>query len=236
MIVAAGLCAVVIITFDLRAQRGARERLVRYLAWAVIAGSLLVVVSAYERVRFYEAAYGYTEERLYVQACCGAVAMALVLLAWELRSSIELPRLTRHVARMAVLCVCALAYWNHVAWIVQANLERYERTGKLDVGYLQALAQQSPDAVPTLVLSLPTLRPEAAQAVRSALRRASAGYPGELSWYEWSLSRAAARSALRAAHLLDGADTHAPEAMADTRADPQASLQQREAPDRESLR
>jgi hypothetical protein len=203
MIVAAALCALVIITLDQRALRGARESLVRALAWGVIASSLLAVASAYERVQFYEASYGYTEQRLYVQVCCAAVAMALLLLAWELRASIVVPRLMRRVALVGVLCVGGLAYWNSVAWIVHANVERYQRTGKLDASYLAELARFSPDAVPELLASLPRLAPQDALDLRTALRAAPLGSDGELSWYEWNLRRALARSALCAAGLLD---------------------------------
>jgi Domain of unknown function (DUF4153) len=204
MIVAAALCAIVIITLDQRALRGRRERLVKLLSWGVIAASLFIVASAYERVRYYEAAYGYTEQRLYVQICCGAVAMAMLLLAWELHSDINLPRLTRHVVLVVIACVGGVSYWNSAAWIVQANVGRYERAGKLDVSYLGRLARFMPDAVPALVTNLPRLAPSDAERLRGILDRADLRdgilvprvRSGDLSWYEWSLRRMAARSAL----------------------------------------
>lgn len=212
MIIAAVLCALVIIALDQRALRGDRELGVRLLSVGVVLASLIVVASAYLRVRYYEAAYGYTEQRLYVQVCCGMVLMSLLCLAWELRSAIHIPRLIRHVALTAIACVASLSYWNHCAWIVNANVERYANTGKLDVNYLERLARNSPDAVPALVEALPHLTPADAQRVRESLRRTSPDRSilqpqpeaGELSWYEWSLRRVAARSALRAAGLLDG--------------------------------
>lgn len=182
----------------------------------MIAASLVVVASAYQRVLYYEAAYGYTEQRLYVQVICGLVSLSLLSLAWELRSTIDVPRLIRHVALIAIACVAGLSYWNGAAWIVDANVARYESTGKLDVDYLGRLARSSPDAIPALVAALPKLTPPDASRVRESLRRTglerSILVPppdtGGLSWYEWSLRRAAARSALRAAGLLDGAAAH----------------------------
>ena len=41
--------------------------------------SLVVVAWAYLRVRYYEAAYGYTEQRLYVQVACGVLSIALLV-------------------------------------------------------------------------------------------------------------------------------------------------------------
>jgi hypothetical protein len=196
MIGAAALCAAVIMTLDQHAHRGALERLVRVLAWGVILGSLLAVASAYQRVRFYEAAYGYTEQRLYVQACCAAVALALLLLAWELRSAIHVPRLTRRVALVLIFCVCGLSYWNSTAWIVESNVERYQRTHRLDVSYLEQLAESSPDAVPAIVTSLSALAPVDEDALLAALSHLPLVNTSELSWYEWNLSRSAAREAL----------------------------------------
>lgn len=216
MIVAATLCALVIITLDQRALRGGRERSVRLLSWGVIAASLVVVACAYQRVRYYEAAYGYTEQRLCVQVICGLAALALLSLAWELRSTIDVPRLIRHIGLIAIACVAGLPYWNSAAWIVDANVGRYESTGKLDVDYLGRLARSSPDAIPALVAALPKLTPPDASRVRESLQRTALDRSilvpppdtGGLSWYEWSLRRAAARSALRAAGLLAGAAAH----------------------------
>lgn len=214
MIVAATLCALVIITLDQRALHNGRERSVRLLSWAVIAASLLIVASAYQRVRYYEAAYGYTEQRLYVQVICALISLALLALAAELRSAIDIPRLMRHTGLIAIACIAGVSYWNTAGWIVTANVGRYERTGKLDVSYLERLARSSPDAIPALIGALPTLAPPDASRLRETLQHVSldrsilippppeAGGP---SWYEWSLRRAAARSSLRAAGLLDGA-------------------------------
>jgi hypothetical protein len=212
MIVAAAVCALVIVALDQRARRNGKEAGVRLVSWGVIAASLVVVASAYLRVRYYELAYGYTEQRLYVQAGCAAVSIALLLLAGELRFAINIPRLMRHVALAGIACIADLSYWNSAAWIVDANVARYQITGKLDVDYLERLAR-SPDAIPALIGTLPRLAPADAQQVRESLRHVAldrsllvppAG-TGALCWYEWSLRRAAARSALRKAGLADAA-------------------------------
>jgi len=210
MIAAAVLCASVILVLDRHALRGRRERAVLLLSWSVIAASLVLVASAYLRVRFYESAYGFTEERIYVQVCCGAVLVSLLLLAWELRrgaasgTEVDLPGLTLRVALVGIACVGILSYWNSAGWIVSSNIERYRETGKIDVGYLARLARSSPDAVPALVDALARLPAADAGPLREALRSspfdASMLVPtGDhaLAWYEWSIRRAAASSALR---------------------------------------
>jgi hypothetical protein len=217
MIIAAGLCALVIINLDSHALRGPRERLARVLAWAVIAASLLVVMSAYERVLYYEEAYGYTRLRLYVKVCCAAVSLALLLLAWELRGPVHVARLTRHVGMSALLFAAVLAYWNGVDWIVQANVDRLRQTGRIDAAYLSQLADSSPDAVPALVASLPQLTAADAARLRGVLRGVAPRR--ETAWYEWNLRRNVALSTLCMAGLLPGsADTACPGTAAARRA------------------
>jgi hypothetical protein len=216
MIVAAALCAVVIITLDQRALRNGRETAIRLLSWTIIAASLIVVASAYRRVRYYEIAYGYTEQRVYVQACCASVSAALLLLAGELRSAIDVSGLMRRLAVACLASIAALSYWNSAAWIVRANVSRYQTSGKLDVSYLERLARSSPDAIPTLIDSLPRLEPSAAARVRESLARSSllrttpwsTTATGALPWYEWSLRRAAAQAALCNAGMIGAASSH----------------------------
>jgi len=211
MIIAAALCAMVITTLEQRALRNGKERGVRLLSLAVITASLILVASAYLRVRYYEAAYGYTELRLCVQVICGLISLTLLALALALRVAIDVPRLIRHGALIAIASVAGLSYWNHAAWIVDANVARYEQTGKIDVNYLERLARSSPDAIPALIGALPKLAPADASRVREFLRHASVNRSvllppsgtGDLSWYEWSLRRASARTVLGAAGMLD---------------------------------
>ncbi len=209
MIMAAGLCAATLILLDRHALRGSRERQVLWTGAAVILASLLLVLSAYSRVRYYEAAYGYTQLRVDVQVWCAAVFVALVLLAWHLRAAaasgarLGLARLTHHVALTGIACIAFLSCWNSSAWIVNANIARYRTTGRLDVGYLADLAVTSPDAIAALVGHLPDLPRADARWLRAALARsplaggAAGGAP--LAWYEWNLRRDAALAALRAA-------------------------------------
>ncbi len=213
MIAAALLSASVIIALDRRARRGERESRVLALSWMVIAAALLLVGSAWLRVRFYEASEGYTEPRICVQLGCAAVLAALLLLAWQLRAAaasgtgIDLPRLTRRFAGGGVACVAILGYWNSAGWIVSANIQRYERTGRIDVAYLARLARSSPDAVPAVIAGLRQLPPSDVRLLRAALRRGAVEHPlfalagggHRLEWYEWSLRRSEALSALGAA-------------------------------------
>lgn len=169
MILAAGLCAAVLITLEKHALRGEGEGRVRLLAWAMILGSILTVASAAERVFYYEDAYGFTRLRLYVQVCCVAVALALLLLAWEVRAVIQPPRLIRRVAVTAIVCAAGLAYWNSTAWIIDTNVDRFTRSGQLDSMYLAELASGSPDGIPALIARMPQVPAAIAGQWRAAL-------------------------------------------------------------------
>jgi two-component system, OmpR family, sensor histidine kinase BaeS len=153
---------------------------------------------------YYEEAYGYTRLRLYVQACCVTVSLALLLLAWELRGPIHVAHLTRSTGMAAILCATSLAYWNVAAWVVYANVDRFQQTRKLDTTYLSQLADSSPDAVPALVESLPQLTAADAGSLRESLRAAAPRR--DTAWYEWNLRRTLALSTLCAAGLLPGSD------------------------------
>jgi len=96
---------------------------------------------------------------------------------------------------VALATLTLLVFWNGDAWVAQANLGRYARTGKLDVQYLAR--GLSPDAYPTLVEALPRVaEPERAQLATALAKEYARRHdlrPTQ-SWYEWNLRRARARS------------------------------------------
>jgi len=170
----------------------------RALGLVLVGECLLVLVSAHQRLAAYESAYGYTRLRLLVGVYIGLLAIALLALALELCRRFDRARLARRIALAAALAGLALGYWNHSAWMVRQNVARYARSGRIDLRYLVWGA--GPDAVPELLRALPALAPD----VRAcALRSLASRYGDTLGpsapvapWYQWSLRRAAARTAL----------------------------------------
>jgi hypothetical protein len=77
------------------------------------------------------------------------VCLALTALALEILGSPDFKRLARRCAVMVVLAITGLIYWNHAAWIVRANPNRYERTGRLDLPYV--VTSLGPDAAPEVI-------------------------------------------------------------------------------------
>jgi two-component system sensor histidine kinase BaeS len=100
-------------------------------------------------------------------------------------------RLLRRVLVVAALAFGCLMLINSDAWIAQRNLQRYARTGQLDVQYLTR--DLGPDAVPQVVAALPRLPMTMAATAANCLKERYQSYQGnrETYWFEWSLRRAA---------------------------------------------
>jgi hypothetical protein len=194
--VAAALCLLLALALDHFALRGSRESQARALTLILIAQAGLLLVSAHVRIAAYEKAYGFTLERLYVHAYTIMTAIALLLLAWEVWTAIDARRLFRRLGLVAALAIAMFCYWNHAAWIARQNMERYRRTGMIDVNYL--VTGLGDDALPELIHDLPALSAPLAQQAHDQLMalRQRRGVPRPARWYEWNLRRAAARDAL----------------------------------------
>ena len=147
--VATLLTLVVVAMAARRADRStpARRLLLRVALGLLCLLTVVVVVSALHRVLVYEQAYGFTRLRLLVsvfEGWLGFVVLLVMAAGLRLRGG-WVPRAALLSGAVAVL---ALAAVNPDAWIARENLDRFDRTGKVDLAYLQGL---STDAAPTLV-------------------------------------------------------------------------------------
>lgn len=113
--------------------------------------TLVVVASALHRMHVYQEAYGFTTLRLTVDVFEGwlGVVVLLVMVVGGLGHGQWLPRLALVSGAVALL---GLAVINPDAWVASHNIDRYEATGELDIGYLQSL---SADAAPVIADRLP---------------------------------------------------------------------------------
>ncbi len=146
----ATLLTIVVIGLAVRwaPRDGARDRiLVRAVLGTLCLMTLVVVASALRRMDFYVDAYGLTRLRISVAAVelWLGVVLVLVLAAGALGAR-RLP-LPRVVAASALAAVLGFGLLSPDALIAERNVERYERTGTIDVGYLDGL---SADAAPAL--------------------------------------------------------------------------------------
>jgi hypothetical protein len=179
--------------FGLTDSRGGQ---IRIATLAVLIGVLFLLASAFNRVLLYEEAYGFTTARLYAQAYMLIVAVALLMLGWEMRGQLDPSRFFRRTFATATTVFIVLLYWNHHAWIANRNIDRVAATGKLDTDYLSR--DLALDAVPTLIERLPSIPEPMRSDLQRALITRNARRPRlfHSQWYEWNLRRNAAKQAL----------------------------------------
>ncbi|MFF0816449.1 DUF4153 domain-containing protein [Rhodococcus sp. NPDC003318] len=136
--------AVAIRKVDLAARRD--RAFARVLLGVLCLLALVVVASALHRMALYENAFGYTRLRLAVWAVelwFGAVFVIALVAGIRMRGQL-LPRVVLGSAAVALLAFAAVNPDGHIA---DRNIDRYQRTGAIDVTYLRGL---SVDAVPAL--------------------------------------------------------------------------------------
>lgn len=174
----------------LSTEAGDRASL-RWLEFALVIALELVLISAFRRVILYEQSYGFTEARVFAQAYMVGIALALVALAWEIRSGAISIALGRRIAEIALGVFTVLLFWNYEAWIVNRNVDRDVSTGHFDPSYLTRL---SPDATPAITRRVAEIRQPERDTVVALL--ACKRIPAPRAWYEWNRGVTAARAAI----------------------------------------
>ncbi|HEX2092290.1 MAG TPA: DUF4173 domain-containing protein, partial [Longimicrobiaceae bacterium] len=184
--VAALVLPVLLALHALLGVAGRREqRVFRVLAGTLVALLFVVMASAMERMRLYQAAYGLTELRLYTSVFMGWLALVFLWLgATVLRGRPE--RFPRGAVLAGFATVITLNLLDPDARIARVNLARGGETGDLDAAYLATLG---PDAAPVLARAYPGLAEQDRCAVRHALERWERRRDDWRSW-NWSRSRA----------------------------------------------
>ena len=155
-----------------RFETAKQERRFGVLTTLMIVLVLILLASAFQRLRLYEAAYGYTRLRLYAHVFIvwlGALLVWLPLTRWMRRLK-PAWRISFGFGALvaAFLFTLTLDLFQPDVFIARQNLARFERTGKLDVRYLTWL---SDDAVPVLADVLPRLEGREAALLREDLRQ-----------------------------------------------------------------
>lgn len=170
--------------------RSAERYLLEGLLTSLCLLTLVILASALYRLQVYEDAYGFTRARFTARVTMFWVAAVLLMMlvrGW--RPSFGRHLVTAIVAATAV-AVLGLAVVNPDALIARGNVDRFERSGRVDVSYLSTL---SADAVPEL-LRLP--EPYRSCALANVHR-------GSEPWPAANLARARARALLPGVPLGD---------------------------------
>jgi hypothetical protein len=167
------------------------QRLFRWLAGMQIALLFVIMASAIQRMRLYQAEYGLSEQRLYPTAFMGWLAVVFVWFCLTvLRGHRERFAFGAMVA--GFLLVATLHLINPDALIARTNMARARAGHLFDARYVSRL---SADAVPDLVGGLAGLNPQDRRTVaRAMLERWSP--PANPDWRSWTIASAQARQAV----------------------------------------
>jgi hypothetical protein len=202
LVAAACLAGAVVVAIETTVTRRTRPYLAALLA--LLALTVVVLVSAALRLRLYQDAYGWTELRLYVLTTIVVLAAALAVMT----GLAFLGRMHWLGHGLAVIAVSALVGLNLVApaaFVAERNVERVIRPelvppdghAGLDADYLAILPD---DAVPVLVAALPSLpQPERTDVLHllEARKAELAKDPAYDGLAAWNLGRARAVEALQ---------------------------------------
>lgn len=177
----------------LMAERGpGGERTYRVLAAIQLLLLFMVMSSAVQRMRLYQAEYGLTEERIYVTAFMGWLAVVFLWFAATVVRGRQ-----EHFAFGTVLAGFALVIFLHFLnpdqLVVRTNLERAQAGRSFDARYAVRL---SADAAPDLVAALPSLNPQDRCIVASGLLKRWGGQQAT-DWRTWNGSIAKAKHLVR---------------------------------------
>ncbi|WP_254407018.1 DUF4153 domain-containing protein [Streptomyces sp. GMY02] len=165
---------------------GARDRaLVRTVLGVLCVLTLIVTASALRRMDLYVEAYGLTRLRVTVAAM--ELWLALVIVLILVAGAVGGRWLPRAVAASAAAAVLVYGLLSPDGLVAEQNVQRYERTEKIDVEYFQEL---SADAVPALDRLPEPLRSCALTGIDQNLSE------GDQPWYATSLAERRARDIL----------------------------------------
>lgn len=149
-LIAVALLTLVVVEAATRVAGGgpqASARLLRVLLGTLCVLTLVVVASALHRLQLYEDAFGLTRARLAAETVAWALGglFALVLAAGLVRA--VRTQLLRLALAGGALGLVVFSLSNPDGRVAERNVDRWTRTGDLDVAYVQGL---SADAVPAL--------------------------------------------------------------------------------------
>ena len=171
---------------------GKLDHLVLALRCLLVLCTVIMLYSAHLRLKLYEEAYGYTYARIFAHTFIGLLFILFLLTLYKLWRR-ELPLVKAFVVA-ALLTYTTLNYINVDAIIARKNIDRYFRTGKIDLDYLQELSY---DAIPELTrLRADSGGGTAAETVAIFLRDKQKELRSESPWQSYNFSKAKARQIL----------------------------------------
>lgn len=162
----------------------------RVLYTVMIGCTFVMLFSAHLRMSLYEEAYGYTHLRMYTHLFMAFLLILFIITlyrVWADRAQLLKPYIITAIAAFVVV-----NYMNVDALIVRSNSDRFDKTGKIDAYYLQALSN---DAIPDIV-ALAKAHPEIGGQLKDYLDRKARELSGHRDWQSFNLADDKAARAL----------------------------------------
>ncbi|SDN02237.1 protein of unknown function [Paenibacillus sp. yr247] len=157
------------------------ETIRKVLLTMLVACTIVMLISAYGRLSLYEEAYGFTQTRLLVHGFM--IFLGILFVIAFFRIWVEKMSLSKAYITTGILAYLVMNYMNIDQRIAINNMERYEKTGIIDLDYLGGL---STDVVPALK-KLQIKHPELVS-VQITIDRIKADSKGN-TWPSWNLSK-----------------------------------------------
>ncbi|MFZ0964078.1 MAG: DUF4173 domain-containing protein [Terriglobia bacterium] len=177
----------------LRPDDARGQRAFGWFAGAQVALLFVIMASAFERMRLYQAEYGLSEARLYPTAFMGWLATVFLWFCLTvLRGHRE--RFAFGAIVAGFLLIATLHVVNPDALIARTNMARARAGHVFDIAYISRL---SADAVPEIVAGLPTLSPAPRRTLAKALLERWSP-PENHDWRSWTLASSRAWQAVSA--------------------------------------
>ena len=175
---------------------GKWDRALRVLRCLLVLCTTIMLYSAHLRLKLYEEAYGYTYARIFAHTIIGFLFILFMFTLYKLWRR-ELP-LVKAFVIAALFTYTVLNYVNVDAIIARKNIDRYVKTGQIDLEYLQGLSY---DAIPELSrLNATGDEDMVAKEMTKFLRDKEAELKPESPWQSYNLSKARAKWRLSQIH------------------------------------
>ncbi len=136
-----------------------------WLSGLLIVEVLVIMLSAHKRLQLYEQTYGFTVLRLYSHLFIGWLAVIFGLLLIHIIRERRPNQFAFQVFLSIIAFLSLINLLNPDAVIARENIQRFERTGKIDMYYLHTL---SLDAVPNVSQLLTNPNPDVQKSTASS--------------------------------------------------------------------
>jgi hypothetical protein len=166
------------------------DRTIQVLESLLVGCTLIMLGSAFIRMYLYEQMYGFTYLRVLTHAFMILLFVLFIFTLcriWDVRV-----KLFKYYLLTAIAAFVLINYANIDVLITKLNIERYEQTGKIDVGYLSSL---SDSAIPQLI-GLLQAKDEVSAKTENYLYERKKELNEERSWQSFNLSRLHAEKVL----------------------------------------